>query len=215
MQRISLALNALLLIAVGILFYLYTTLNAKISGVQPENTKEVKAEAPKVFTDPSKMPDAKIAYVNIDSLDSKYKYISDYSKSIRIRQASLESSLNNMAAAFQQEYEAFQQSVKAGIKTEAELKRQQADLEQQQYNIANKERELQGIADEVAAHQREMLKNVSSFVAKYNNDKYDYILAYSSNIGSVLYAKPGYEITKEIIDGLNQEYEAGKKQVKK
>ena len=56
-----------------------------------------------------------------------------------------------------------------------------------------------------------MIKRVSDFVAKFNNGRYDYILAYTTaNISSVLYAKPGLDITKEIVDGLNTEYKAQK-----
>ncbi len=212
MNRISLVLNGMLFVAVGILFYLYVSLNNKLGGTVTETTTSI--AAPKVFTDPAKLANAKIAYVNIDSLDKKYEYISDYSKTIRGKQASIEGLMNSMVARLQQEYAEFQQSVQAGLKSEAELKKIQAQLEQQQYEIANKEKQLQGLSEEVAARQSEMLKNVSSFVAKYNSGKYDFILAYTSNIGSVLYARPDLEITKDVIEGLNAEYKITKNQKK-
>jgi outer membrane protein len=212
MNKISLALNGVLLIAVAVLFYLYISLNNKLGGAVAEPTTST--VAPKVFTDPAKLANAKIAYVNIDSLDKKYEYINDYSKTIRGKQASIEGLMNSMVARLQQEYAEFQQSVQAGLKSEAELKKIQAQLEQQQYEIANKEKQLQGLSEEVAARQSEMLKNVSSFVAKYNSGKYDFILAYTSNIGSVLYARPDLEITKDVIEGLNAEYKITKTQKK-
>jgi Skp family chaperone for outer membrane proteins len=55
-----------------------------------------------------------------------------------------------------------------------------------------------------------MLKRVSSFITKFNNGRYDYILAYTANVSSVLYAKPDLDLTREILDGLNSEYRAGK-----
>ena len=149
---------------------------------------------------------AKIAYVNIDSLDQKYEYIRDYSETLRKKQAGIEASLSSMYNKFQQEYADFQQSVQAGLKSEAELKKQQAYLEQKQGEIAAKEKSLQSLGEEVAAKQNDMLKSVSAFISKYNKGKYDYILAYTSNVSSVLYAKPDFEITNEVINGLNEEY---------
>ncbi|MFL5752861.1 MAG: OmpH family outer membrane protein [Bacteroidia bacterium] len=208
MKNLSLALNAILFIAVGILFFLYLSMNKKISG---ENIlPEKKGEPAKMVTDPAKLANAKIAYVNIDTIDTKYEYISDYSKTIRARQAGIEGQMNSMNAKFQQDYADFQQSVQAGLKSEAELKKDQAKLEQQQYELASKEKQLQNLGEEVAARQAEMMRNVSSYIAKYSNNKYDFILAYSHNISSVLYAKPDLEITTDILNGLNQEYHASK-----
>ena len=121
MNRISIVLNVVLLIAVGILFYLYISLNNKLTGATSTSVPTI--VPPKVFTDPSKLVNAKIAYINIDTLDQKYEYINDYSKSIHAKQTSLEGVLNSMVARFQQEYADFQQSVQAGIKSEAELKK--------------------------------------------------------------------------------------------
>jgi outer membrane protein len=207
MKNISFVLNAVLVIAVGILFYLYSSLNSKISGGA---TADVKTEPTKIVTDPSKLANAKIAYVNIDTIDTKYEYIMDYTKTIRGRQAAIEGQLNSMNAKFQQDYADFQQSVQAGLKSEAELKKDQARLEQQQYELASKEKQLQNLGEEVAARQGEMLQNVSTFIAKYSNSKYDFILAYTHNIGSVLYAKPDLEITADILNGLNEEYRKNK-----
>lgn len=204
MKNLSLVLNAVLLIAVGILFYLYMSINSRLSG--GSTVSETKNEPTKIVTDPAKLANAKIAYVNIDTIDTKYEYISDYSKTVRARQAAIEGQLNSMNAKFQQDYSDFQQSVQAGLKSEAELKKDQARLEQQQYELASKEKQLQNLGEEVAARQSEMLQNVSAFIAKYSNNKYDFILAYTHNIGSVLYAKPDLEITADILNGLNDEY---------
>lgn len=209
MQKVSLALNVALLIAVGVLFYLYVNLNNKISGTGEEPAEEVKT-SPKLVTDPTKLSNAKIAYINIDSLDMQYEYINDKSKEIKNRQASLEAQYNNMVMKFQEDVQALQQAAQAGIRPEAELKKEEARLQQKQYEIANKEKQMQNLAEEVASTQGDMLRNVSKFIEKFNNGKYDYILAYTSNISSVLYAKPDLEITKEVIDGLNEEYRNSK-----
>lgn len=207
-------MNAILLVAVIVLFFMYNSIASKLDSINEQ--KDVSKESKQIdFTNGKQMPlNAKIAYINIDTLDSKYEYIKDYSAALRNKQAAIESSLSSMYNKFQQDYADFQQSVQAGLKPEAELKRQQAVLEQKQNEIAMKEKSLQSLGEEVTAKQNDMLRSVSAFISRYNNGKYDYILAYTSNVSSVLYAKPDLEITKEIVTGLNAEYKKSKEQKK-
>lgn len=208
MNRILIIINALLIIAVGVLFFLYSQLTPESSNISSENAKTF----PKLITDTTLLKNAKIAYINIDSLNEKYEYIKDKSKEIRGRQTAIEGSLNSMYTTFQQEVADFQQAVQAGIRPEAELKKEEARLQQKQLEITNKEKQLQTLGEEVAATQSDMLQNVSKFIERYNNNKFDYILAYTTtNISSVLYANPSLEITNEVVNGLNEEYRKNKK----
>jgi outer membrane protein len=212
MNRILIIINAILIIAVGILFFLYTQL--KTDSTDDKTTDSGKS-FPKLITDTSLLKNAKIAYINIDSLNEKYEYIKDKSKEIRSRQAAIEGSLNSMYTTFQQEVADFQQAVQAGIRPEVELKKEEARLQQKQLEITNKEKQLQVLGEEVASTQSDMLQNVSKFIERYNNNKFDYILAYTTtNISSVLYANPSLEITNEIVNGLNEEYRQNKKTTK-
>lgn len=140
----------------------------------------------------------------------QYEYINDKSKEIKNKQAAIEGQLSSMYAKFQQDVADLQQAAQAGLRSEAELKKEEAVLQQRQYEIANKEKQLQTLSEEVASTQVAMLQNVSKFIDKFNNGKYDFILAYTSNISSVLYAKPDLEITTEVVNGLNEEYRANK-----
>jgi len=212
MNRISILINTILSIAVGVLFFLYAQLK---SNSTEDNSLESGKTFPKLITDTALLKNAKIAYINIDSLNEKYEYIKDKSKEIRGRQAAIEGSLNSMYGTFQQEVADFQQAVQAGIRPEAELKKEEARLQLKQSEIANKEKQLQVLGEEVAATQSDMLQNVSKFIERYNNNKFDYILAYTTtNISSVLYANPSLEITNEIVNGLNEEYRKNKKTIK-
>lgn len=212
MNRISIIINAILIIAVGILFFLYAQLKSNSLEI---TSSESGKSFPKLITDTSLLKNAKIAYINIDSLNEKYEYIKDKSKEIRGRQSAIEGSLNSMYTTFQQEVADLQQAAQAGIRPESELKKEEARLQQKQMEIANKEKQLQVLGEEVAATQSDMLQNVSKFIERYNNNKFDYILAYTTNnISSVLYANSSLEITNEIVNGLNEEYRKNKKPIK-
>ncbi|MBS1646094.1 MAG: OmpH family outer membrane protein [Bacteroidetes bacterium] len=219
MKNVSLIISAVLAAAVAILFYMNASLKKELQALAIGGAD---ADAPKVVLQPAapinsaELKNARIAYINIDSLDFRYQYIIDNSKEYANKQAAIESQLNSMAAKFQNDYTDFQQAVQAGVRGEAELAKQKAQLEQQQYDAAAKQKQLEGLGEEIAKKRGEMLKKVSDYIASYNNGRYDYILAYTTaNISSVLYAKPDLDITKEIIDGLNAEYKAHKTSTKK
>jgi outer membrane protein len=209
MKQVSLIINIILIAAVAVLFYLYSSLKKnvetlgmppKTEGLQTLSTLPVGAN----------LKESKIAYINIDSLDYNYQFIIDNSKEIRARQASMEAQYNSMVAKFQADYQELQQAAQAGLRPQAELEKEKTRLEQMQYEIASKEKQMQGLGEETGKKQAEMLRGVSAFIARLNNGRYDYILAYTSNISSVLYAKPALDISKEVVDGLNAEYKAMK-----
>jgi len=210
MNKVSLIVNVMLAAAVAVLFYLYASLKKNVEALGMQTGTTTLQTPATLSAGGGDLKDAKIAYLNIDTLDYKYEYIIDNSKEMRAREASLQSQYQSMVAKFQTDYQELQQAYQAGLRSEAELEKEKSRLEQMQYEIAAKEKQMQQLQEEVARKQGEMLKRVSSFIATFNNGRYDYILAYTSNVSSVLYAKPGLDLTKEILAGLNAEYKASK-----
>jgi outer membrane protein len=154
--------------------------------------------------------DAKIAYVNTDSINEHYAYIADFTKVIRNKKSSLEAQMQSMTAKFQQEYEAFQQSAQAGVAPQAELQKQQQYLERQQQELANKELQLQNLGVELEEKNLELNKSVKDYLLKINNGRFDYILSYSDLMPTILLTNPKLDITPEVIQGINNEYKAKK-----
>lgn len=210
MNKVSLVINVILFAAVAVLFYLYTALKKNVEALGMQSGTTTLQTTATLPAGGGSLKDAKIAYLNIDTLDYKYEYIIDNSKEMRAREASLQSQYQGMVTKFQADYQELQQAYQAGLRSEAELEKEKSRLEQMQYEIAAKEKQMQQLQEDVGRKQGEMLKKVSSFIATFNNGRYDYILAYTSNVSSVLYAKPGLDLTKEILEGLNAEYRASK-----
>lgn len=154
----------------------------------------------------TKLPEVKIAFVNIDTLNEKYLYISDYVKTMKKRKEALESQLQSMMTQFQQDYEAFQQSVQAGIAPQSELEKQKRKLEQQQKDIQNKQLQMDNLAIELQEKNEQLQKDIKEFMKRFNNGRYDYILSYSDALPNVLYSNPQYDITNEVLEALNKEY---------
>lgn len=209
MKNLSLIINGVLSIAVAILFYQVNSL--KNNGVTAENTSEGVEVKPTIVTSSTKLADAKIAYVNTDSINEHYEYIADFTKVIRNKKASLESQMQSMTAKFQQDYEAFQQSAQAGIAPQSELQKQQANLERQQQELANKELQMQNLGLELEEKNMELNKSVKDYLVKINNGRFDYILSYSDLVPTILLTNPKLDITTEVLNGINEEYRNSKK----
>lgn len=203
MKNLSFIINGILAVAVAILFYQVHSL--KNSGdVSLQN--EVENKNPIIVTSASNLADAKIAYINTDSINEHYAYIADFTKVLKSKKSVIESQMQTLTTRFQKDYESFQQSAQAGIASEADLMKQKTNLERQQQDIANKELQMQNLGIELEEKNIELNKNVKDFLAKYNNGKFDYVLSYSDMMPTILLVNPKLDITNDILKGINQDY---------
>jgi outer membrane protein len=208
MKNFSLVLNGILAIAIVILFYQVNTL--KNAGTNAQTASSDNVVKPIIIESATNLVDAKIAYVNTDSINEHYDYIADFTKVIRGKKATLEAQMQSMTAKFQQEYEAFQQSAQAGVAPQSELQKQQTSLERQQKELANKELQLQNLGVELEEKNLELNKSVKDYLLKINNGRFDYILSYSDMMPTILLANPKLDITAEVLQGINEEYKSKK-----
>lgn len=207
MKNLSLILNGILAIAVAILFYQVHSL--KSSGIQETAAPSDLAVKP-IITSNTTLADSKIAYINTDSINEHYAYIADFTKVIRAKKSNLEAQLQGMTAKFQQEYEAFQQSAQAGIAPQAELMKTEENLKRQQQDLANKELQMQNLGVELEEKNAELNKNVKDFLKVFNNGRFDYVMSYSDLMPTILLTNPKLDITPQVLQGLNAEYNAKK-----
>ena len=207
MKNLSLILNGILAIAVAILFYQVHSL--KSSGIQEISAPSDLAVKP-IITSNTTLADSKIAYINTDSINEHYAYIADFTKVIRAKKSNLEAQLQGMTAKFQQEYEAFQQSAQAGIAPQAELMKTEENLKRQQQDLANKELQMQNLGVELEEKNAELNKNVKDFLKVFNNGRFDYVMSYSDLMPTILLTNPKLDITPQVLQGLNAEYNAKK-----
>lgn len=203
MKNLSFIINGILAVAVAILFYQVHSLK-NTGDVSSQN--EVENKNPIIVTSASNLADAKIAYINTDSINEHYAYIADFTKVLKSKKSVIESQMQTLTTRFQKDYESFQQSAQAGIASEADLMKQKTNLERQQQDIANKELQMQNLGIELEEKNIELNKNVKDFLAKYNNGKFDYVLSYSDMMPTILLVNPKLDITNDILKGINQEY---------
>lgn len=208
MKNLSLILNGVLAIAVGILFYQVHNLKNPAPAENEKTETEQATKAPELVTGPTNLTDAKIAYVDIDSINNNYAMIADFTKVLRNKRAALEAQMQSMTAKFQQDYEEFQRSAQAGILPQAELQKKQQELERQQQELANKELQMQNLGVEMEDKNAELNTTVKEYLKRYNNSRFDYILSYSDMVPTILLTNSKLDITGDVLKGLNEEYKA-------
>lgn len=149
----------------------------------------------------------KIAYVELDTLMSQYQLYKDYSEvltrkgnNIQNTLAKKQRSLESHAAAVQKKYES------NGFTTRDELERAQADIQREQQDLAQLADRLNNeFNEEQARINAEARDSIQSFLKRYNKTKkFDYVMVKAGD--NLLIANPKYDITQDIVKGLNKRY---------
>lgn len=149
----------------------------------------------------------RIAYVELDTLMSQYQLYKDYSEVLTRKgnniQKTLEQkqrTLESHAASVQKRYDNNE------FTTRDELERAQQSIEKEQRDLAELADRLQNdFAMEQARINEEARDSIQSFLKRYNKTKkFDYVLVKAGD--NLLIANPKYNITNDIVKGLNKQY---------
>ncbi len=157
-------------------------------------------------TDPAGL---KIAYVEVDSLMSQYQFCTDYNILLNKKGENAANVLQQKQRALQQHAAALQKKYESnGFTTRDELERAQNQLAKEQQDLAELDRRLTNeLAMENAKLNAELRDSIQAFLKVYNQTKkFDYILSKQGD--NILLANKKYDITKEVVAGLNKRYKA-------
>ncbi len=152
--------------------------------------------------------DMKIAYVEVDSIMSQYKFCKEYTKILEKKSQNIQNTINQKGQSLQAAAVKFQQDIQNNKYTQqqaeavnAGLQKQQADLQALQQRLGN---EFQAETDKFNAALRDSIQH---FLASYNANK-KYALIISKAGDNILYADKTYDITADVINGLNKAYKS-------
>lgn len=192
MKNLSYVLNAILFVLVGVLFYLHFAGSAALGA---------KGAAP--GTDSAANAPLRIAYVNIDSLESQYSYFQEKKAELEKKQESIQNDLSSRARSLQNELAELQK--KAPTLTQAQGEAAQQGLMKKQQALQQREQQLrQEYLQQQQDFNVELHRRLDSFLNAYNADKgYSYIFSYSEGISEILYKDSAFDITADVIRGLN------------
>ncbi len=203
-NKILLACNAVLLLGLVGIYILHFTGNNGGSKVNAN------AKAPVV-----KEGGLKIAYVDTDTLLANYQYAKDLESELLTYKNQQEQYGKQQMEKFQKDYQDY---LKNGSNmTLSQQQAKEAELKQRAERMSTLEQELTAkIMERQITENTKLLKAIFAFVREYNeqNQQFDIILRKTFENSPTLYMDSCMDITKEILEGLNEEYKnvKGKKE---
>jgi outer membrane protein len=206
-KNLSIGLNVVLIIAVGVLYYLHFTQNCcKMSS--SDSSVSDSTESAAIFIPESEIKQEGIVFVNTDSLLKNYAFYNAAKKSLEARQKKAENTLEGGYAAFQREAMEFQKKAQEGGYSQEEGARKEQELmAKQQQLVQNKEVQMGALMAEEQKLSEQLNKKVQEYVKKFCKDKnYQYVLGYTGMTSNILFKNDSLDITQPILRGLNEEY---------
>ncbi len=198
MKRLSYLVNGIAALAVIVLF-------SQCAGKADQQVVSAAAQAPG-------LSGMKIAFVEVDTLLSKYNFCIDLNEAMVKKSENVRLTLNQKAKELDKQKQEFQTKVQ----NNAYISQERA---QQEYNrIAKLEQDLQNLSNKLQAelmsenekNSLQLRDSINSFLKEYNKTKgYSFIIS-NTGFDNLLYADSIYNITDEILAGLNARYSSKK-----
>ena len=154
----------------------------------------------------------KIAYVEVDSLMTQFDFAKDYSESLQKKSINARNTLTQKGNALQAAVNNFQQKINNnGFQSREQAASVQAAIERQQRDLQDLQARLETeLANETAKFNEALRDSLQNFLKDYNADKkYDLILSKAGD--NILMADKRFDITQDVINGLNKRYKPAKK----
>lgn len=194
MKNLSLILNAILIAAVGFLFFKVYSGDKSKTQVKVADKSAASASAAK----------PRIAYVELDSLNEHIVYIKQKRQSLEAEQKAIESEWTSGMRGLEAQRDNF---IKRGNSiTQEEAEKFQAQLMQQQQTIeAKKQNSAQKLSEKSYKMMEDIQKNLKDYLSEYNKAKgYTYILTTGTGLDYMIFKDSTLDITADVIAGMNE-----------
>lgn len=184
-----------------------------LSFSQCANNQNSAAPAPATNSEEVANANLRIAFVEIDSLLTKYNFCKDLNELMLQKEENIRTTLNEKAKKLEADAREWERKVQNnGFASQERAQQEQQRILKQQQDLQTLQQKL---SDELAAENQknnlELRDSISSFLKQYNKEKnFDLILS-NSGLDNLLYAKKALNITDEVVNGLNSRYTPKKK----
>ncbi|MDD7708787.1 MAG: OmpH family outer membrane protein [Prevotella sp.] len=150
--------------------------------------------------------DMKIAYVEVDSIMSQYKFCKEYSLILQKKGQNIQNTLAQKQQALQAAAANFQLKVQQNAYTREQAEGVNASLQKQNNDLQILNQRLSAeFQNETDQFNKALRDSIQHYLASYNKDK-KYSIIFSKQGDNLLYADKAYDITNEIVAGLNKAY---------
>lgn len=149
----------------------------------------------------------KIAYIEVDSIMSQYKFCKEYSLILEKKSQNIQNTVNAKGRSLQAAAAKFQQDIQNNKYTQQQAEAVQAGLQKQNADLQALQQRLGAeFQAETEKFNKALRDSIQHYLAVYNKDK-KFSLILSKAGDNILYADKTYDITNEVIAGLNKAYQ--------
>ncbi len=195
MKKASLIYNAVLTVAVIVLFVLhFTSKSGKTSSASGSEA--------------SLAPAGSIVYIQLDTLMHKYDLFNDLKSELETKAQSIQDDLTKKGKAFERDYNDYNEKINKGLITRAQAESLQSQLaaRQQELQSLSQQKQME-VQEEESVLLRNVVDRLDKYLKVYNVEKkYSLILTTSGTPGSIMQGDSVLNITNEVVKGLNDEY---------
>jgi outer membrane protein len=195
MNRGVIIFNAVILILIGILFYLHFSSSKKVPASTEGNKKVVPSSTNNSF---------RIAYFEMDSIENSFGMVKEVKNELNRKDEQINNEKMRLRKFYQDKVNSYQQS--ANSMNQVQSEQATRDIMQMEQDIKNKMQSMdQEFQDLSMRKTREVKTKIEEFLKEYNKDKgFSYILV--NEPGLIFYKDSAYNITGDVIKGLNEQY---------
>lgn len=201
-NNLSTILNVVLLISVGVLFYLHFTSKKEIADVKSEQAKD---SVPQLsFRIPKNLAGARVLYINVDSINANYDAFKEL--------------YQQEGGNLEQQYQSYQMRV-ANFQRRSDLLNggkwpysadsaiaEEKALQAEERSLMNLQTYLNNLQNKALEKNAIINEEVSLYFKDYSREKgIDYILMMGAG-SPVIYANDSLDVTKDVVSALNANY---------
>jgi outer membrane protein len=199
MQKIFNLFSALSIVGILVLFVLH--FNSRSSG---KSEKKGIVAAVKRHSDSGSV---KLAYIDLDTIQEYYIYFQQKNKELENEKKQMESEIETEIRKLENDRANFLKKGESITQVEADQFQQQFQTRYQQLSERRENLLNRHVANQTRAYD-DIQQKINAFLKVYNETAgYQFIFSVGAGNLSVYYQDPSLNITREVLDGLNAEFE--------
>ncbi|RLD68845.1 MAG: hypothetical protein DRI98_11305 [Bacteroidetes bacterium] len=199
MKIANIVTNVVLAVAVIALFVLH------FSGGEKKDNKGEHAAVQ--MADPS---DISIAYFNMDSVMSQWDLYFQFQQELGQKQSEMEADFAGKTESFYQRVQDAQYKIERQLVTRSEAEQLQQGLAAEEQTLMTLQNQYSAdLQEEGLVKNRQMIDMIERYITELSESTgYSYVYSYSFG-GNLVYGAKPYDITKQVVAGLNEKFKPG------
>lgn len=203
MKKGLLIWNVALTVILG--FLIFVQFRPKKESEEPKSTplqEQVQGPAANPF---------RIAYFEMDSIEANLLIVREAKAKKSKMEEENDSRIGEMRKNLQQKFDYYQAQAQAGKLTATQSEAATAEMKRLDDEIRDRKQQMDSdLNDFVTRNQSDIQKKIENFLKEYNKEK-NYAYIFVNERGLFYYCDTAYNITADVIKGLNEQYSKNKK----